>query len=118
MKNNGGGNIVNITVGGGDGAGGKNKFAYTVSKGGVTSLTRCAAADLAHFNIRVNAISIGPTGTPVGSKENLDRKRAYESQTLAGHIGMPEDVANAVRFLISDKAGYIYSAIIPVNGGR
>jgi NAD(P)-dependent dehydrogenase (short-subunit alcohol dehydrogenase family) len=44
MRECGGGNIVNITVGGGEGGGGKNKFAYTVSKGGVNSLTKCAAA--------------------------------------------------------------------------
>jgi NAD(P)-dependent dehydrogenase (short-subunit alcohol dehydrogenase family) len=119
MKECGGGNIVNITVGGGDGGGSKNKFAYTVSKGGVNSLTKCAAADLAPFNIRVNAISIGPTGSPVGSKEHPDRKRNYSSpQTLAGHIGKPEDIANAVSFLVSDRGSYIYSAIIPVNGGR
>jgi NAD(P)-dependent dehydrogenase (short-subunit alcohol dehydrogenase family) len=119
MKECGGGSIVNITVGGGDGGGAKNKFAYTVSKGGVNSLTRCAASDLASFNIRVNAISIGPTGSPVGSKEHPDRKRSYASpQTLAGHIGTPEDITNAVSFLVSDKASYIYGAIIPVNGGR
>ena len=46
-----------------------------------------AAVDLASFNIRVNAISIGPTGSPVDSKENPGRKREYESNALAGHIG-------------------------------
>ena len=115
MKAHGGGNIVNITIGGDRAIG--NKFAYSVSKGGVNSLTMSAAVDLAPFNIRVNAISIGPTGTPVGSKENPDRTRKYESNTLAGHIGLPSDVANAVSFLISEKAQYIYGAILPVNGG-
>ena len=115
MKEHGGGNIVNITIGSGRGIG--NKFAYSVSKGGVNSLTMSAAVDLAPFNIRVNAISIGPTGTPVGSKENPDRKREYESNTLAGHIGLPSDIANAVSFLVSEKAQYIYGAILPVDGG-
>ncbi len=119
MKECGGGNIINITIGGGDGGANENKFAYRVSKGGVNSLTYCAASDLAPFNIRVNAVSIGPTGTPVGSKEHPDRKRGYASpQTLAGHIGSPEDVANAVSFLVSSKASYIYSSILTVNGGR
>lgn len=113
MKEHGGGNIVNITVGSGRG----NKFAYGVSKGGVNALTTSAAVDLAPFNIRVNAISIGPTGTPVGSKENPDRKRKYGSNTLAGHIGLPQDIANAVSFLVSEKASYVYAAILPVNGG-
>jgi len=119
MKTHGGGNIINITIGGVAGSGGKDKFAYLVSKGGVNSLIRCAAADLAQFNIRVNAISIGPTGSPVGSKEHPDRKRSYTSpQTMAGHVGEPADVANAVSFLVSEKAKYIYGAILPVDGGR
>ncbi|MHA1939645.1 MAG: SDR family NAD(P)-dependent oxidoreductase, partial [Candidatus Thorarchaeota archaeon] len=114
MKENGGGNIVNITVGSG-GAG--NMFSYTVSKGGVNTLTASAAIDLAPFNIRVNAVQIGRTGTPVGSKEHPDRRRPYENDTLSGHIGLPADIANAVSFLISEKASYIYAAILPVNGG-
>jgi glucose 1-dehydrogenase len=120
MKENGGGSIVNITVGGAvAAAGGKQKFAYTVAKGGVNSLTKCAAADLAPFKIRVNAVSIGQTGSPVGSKEHPDRKREYFlPSVLAGHIGMPEDVANAVSFLVSDKASYIWGAILAVDGGR
>ena len=52
MKEHGGGNIVNITIGSSRGIG--NKFAYSVSKGGVNSLTMSAAVDLAPFNIRVN----------------------------------------------------------------
>jgi len=115
MKEHVGGNIVNITVGGNRGIG--NKFAYSVSKGGVNYLTMSAAIDLAPYNIRVNAISIGPTGTPVGNKENPDRTRKYESNTLARHIGLPSDIADAVPFLVSEKARYIYAAILPVNGG-
>lgn len=116
MKEQGGGNIVNITIGGGGGS--KNKFTYSVSKGGVNSLTASAAVDLAPFNIRVNAVSIGPTGTPVGSKDNRDRKRGYESNTLAGHIGSPSDIASAVSFLVSEKAQYVYKATLAVDGGR
>jgi len=120
MKEHGGGSIVNIPVGGAAAAaGGKQKFAYTVAKGGVNSLTKCAAADLAPFQIRVNAVSIGQMGSPVGSKERPDRRREYAlPSVLAGHIGMPEDVANAVSFLVSDKASYIWGAIIAVDGGR
>lgn len=116
MKEQGGGNIVNVTIGGGGGA--RNKFTYSVSKGGVNSLTMSAAVDLAPFNIRVNAVSIGPTGTPVGSKDNPDRKRGYESNTLAGHIGSPSDIASAVSFLVSEKAQYVYKATLAVDGGR
>ena len=61
-------------------------------------------------------VTIPFSGTPAGSKENPDRKRKYESNTLAGHIGLPSDIASAVPFLISEKARYIYAAILPVNG--
>ncbi len=120
MKEHGGGSIVNVTVGGAAvTAGGKQKFAYTVAKGGVNSLTKCAAADLAPFKIRVNAVSIGQMGSPVGSKEHPDRRREYAlPSVLAGHIGMPEDVANAVSFLVSEKASYVWGAILAVDGGR
>jgi NAD(P)-dependent dehydrogenase (short-subunit alcohol dehydrogenase family) len=116
MKEHGGGNIVNITVSGKGGS--KNKFSYLVSKGGVNSLTMSAALDLASFNIRVNAVSISVTGTPVGQKDFPERTRKYENPAIpAGHIGEPSDVANAVSFLVSEKARYVYGAILAVDGG-
>jgi NAD(P)-dependent dehydrogenase (short-subunit alcohol dehydrogenase family) len=116
MKESGGGNIVNITVS--STRGGKNKFSYTVSKGGINSLTGCAATDLAQYNIRVNAVGIGITGTPVGSKDHPDRTRGYENpSSLNGHIGDPLDVAQAVSFLVSDKARQIWGTILNVDGG-
>lgn len=116
MKKHGGGNIINITISRNRGA--KNKFSYSVSKGGVNSLTMSAAVDLAPFNIKVNAIGIGPTGTPVGQKEFPNRTRRYESPEIpAGHVGNPIDIANVVSFLVSEKANYIYGAILAVDGG-
>lgn len=114
MKAQGGGSIVNITVSSSRGT--KDKFSYMVSKGGVNYLTMCAAIDLAPFNIRVNAVGSGIVGTPVGYKEYINRP--YENDRIPiGHIGDPIDVANAVAFLVSDKAKYIIGAILPVDGG-
>jgi len=116
MKEQGGGNIVNITISRGRGA--RSKFAYSVSKGGVNALTMSAAIDLAPYKIRVNAVGIGPTGTPVGHKENPGRTRKYESpDNPAGHVGEPADIARAVSFLVSDKASYVYGATLTVDGG-
>jgi NAD(P)-dependent dehydrogenase (short-subunit alcohol dehydrogenase family) len=116
MKDQGGGNIVNITISRNRGA--KNKFSYVVSKGGVNALTMCAQIDLAPFNIRVNAVGIGPTGSPVGQKENPERTRVHESPYIpARHIGYPNDIANAVTFLLSEKGSYIYGAFLNVDGG-
>jgi NAD(P)-dependent dehydrogenase (short-subunit alcohol dehydrogenase family) len=114
MKGHGGGAIVNITVSSTRGV--KDKFSYMVSKGGVNFLTTSAALDLAPFGIRVNAVGSGLVGTPVGYREFVDRP--YKNQRIpVGHIGDPEDVAEAVAFLVSDKAKYIVGALLSVDGG-
>lgn len=114
MKGHGGGAIVNITVSSTRGV--KDKFSYMVSKGGVNGLTLSAALDLAPFDIRVNAVGSGLVGTPVGYREFVDRP--YKNQRIpVGHIGDPQDVAQAVAFLVSDKAKYIVGAVLPVDGG-
>ncbi len=114
MKDQGGGAIVNITVSSTRGA--KDKFSYMVSKGGVNYLTMCAAIDLAPFNIRVNAVGSGLVGTPVSYKEYVNRP--YKNARVPiGHIGEPEDVAEAVAFLVSDKAKYAVGSLLPIDGG-
>ncbi len=116
MKTHGGGSIVNMTVSSTRGF--KDKFSYMVSKGGIKYMTTSAAVDLAPFNIRVNAVGSGMVGTPVGHKDLPERKRPYLIPALpAGHAGDPQDVANAISFLVSEKANYIYGAILPVDGG-
>ncbi len=114
MKEKGGGSIVNITVSSARGT--KDKFSYMVTKGGVNYLTMCAAIDLAPFSIRVNAVGSGLVGTPVGYREYVGRP--YQNERIpTGHIGNPEDVAEAVAFLTSDKAKYIVGSILSVDGG-
>jgi 3-oxoacyl-[acyl-carrier protein] reductase len=116
MQTHGGGSIINMTVSSTRGA--KDKFSYMVSKGGIKSMTMSAALDLAPFNIRVNAVGSGLVGTPVGHKDFPERARPYQIESIpAGHRGDPSDVAHAISFLVSEKAKYIYGAILPVDGG-
>jgi NAD(P)-dependent dehydrogenase (short-subunit alcohol dehydrogenase family) len=116
MKTHQGGDIINITISRTRGI--RSKFSYVVSKGGINSLTGCAAADLASYGIRVNSIGIGPTGTPVGSREYPDRKRGETNlASLTGRIGHPGEIAAAVSFLLSDKSSYIWGTIVNVDGG-
>ena len=115
MKEQGGGNIINISAGSGERSS-PGGAAYSISKGAVNSLTRQAAADLAP-TIRVNGLISGLVGTPIGSKHMGKRKPEYDMIPLR-RIGQPEDVAEAAVFLASDKASYITNTILPVDGGR
>ena len=113
MKEKGGGNIVNITIAGGRAV--KNRLAYIVSKGAVIFLTMSMAVDLASYNIRVNAVALGPVGTAVSSP---GVERPYKNDRIPiGHIGSPEDVGETVSFLVSEKAKHILGGVIPVDGG-
>ena len=109
-----GGSMVNVTISVTRGV--PNKFSYVTSKGGVNFMTMAAALDLAPYGIRVNAIGSGLVGTPVGHRDFHERPREVPGVPL-GHIGDPEDVANAVAFLVSDEAKYIVGALLPVDGG-
>ncbi|HEY3801631.1 MAG TPA: SDR family oxidoreductase [Kofleriaceae bacterium] len=114
MKTGGGGAIVNITVSSTRGA--KDKFSYMVSKGGINYLTMCAAIDLAPFGIRVNAVGSGLVGTAVGYRDFANRP-FDNARVPIGHIGEPADVAEAVAFLVSDRAKYTVGARLAVDGG-
>ncbi|OGI22217.1 MAG: hypothetical protein A2808_02410 [Candidatus Moranbacteria bacterium RIFCSPHIGHO2_01_FULL_55_24] len=92
---------------------------YSASKAGMNGLTRGLALELAPRKITVNAVAPGAIDTPGASQMNLDPKA--REQTLAmiplNRQGVPEDIANAVVFLASEKASYITGQVLVVDGG-
>jgi len=91
---------------------------YCASKGGINAMTRALALELALKKITVNAIAPGAIDTP-GANVSLNEE--VKKQTIAmiplARMGQPEDIANAVVFLASDKADYITGQTLIVDGG-
>ena len=93
---------------------------YAASKGAVVAFTKSLALEMASFNVRVNCVAPGDTLTPLtlqqlkNSGESVgDLEKLYP----LGRIGKPEEVAEAIYFLASEKANFITGAILSVDGG-
>ena len=107
------GKIINIASDAGKSGGGIPIAHYAASKAGVICLTKSLATELAPYGINVNAVSPGLIRTRM-SEEVLKTRKV---KIPLGRIGEPEEVANAVVFLASDKAAYITGEILDVNAG-
>lgn len=118
MARNGGGSIVNIASITGV-VGSPGQVAYSSTKGAVIALTKSAAKELAPMNIRVNAVAPGIINTERFAElyeadgDKIDQRIGH---IALGRLGTPQDVANAVAFLASDRASYISGHILGVDG--
>ncbi len=99
-------------------------LAYCVSKAGVDQLTRCAALELAAHGVRVNAVNPGVVVTNLHRRSGVDEsnyaaflERSKETHPL-GRPGAPEEIADLIAFLASDRAGWITGETISIDGGR
>jgi 3-oxoacyl-[acyl-carrier protein] reductase len=90
---------------------------YAAAKAGIIGFTRSLARELISRNITVNAVAPGYIATEMTGAMPDKARETLLSQIPAGRVGTPEEVAAAVKFLISDEASYITGQVIHVNGG-
>jgi len=111
-----GGAIVNIASVVGE-MGNSGQAAYSASKGALIALTKTVARELASRNVRVNAVAPGFIDTPMTQAlPEAAKTKLFEAIPLA-RLGTPQDIADCVAWLSSDKASYVTGAVIRVNGG-
>jgi NAD(P)-dependent dehydrogenase (short-subunit alcohol dehydrogenase family) len=116
MRRRGGGAIVNI----GSGCNTvpfPGLVAYTASKGGIEMLTKVSAVELAPLRIRVNCVAPGAIEVERTRLELPDYAGTWGRLTPLGRVGTPEDIAQAVTFLVSPASDYITGQTINVDGG-
>jgi NAD(P)-dependent dehydrogenase (short-subunit alcohol dehydrogenase family) len=90
---------------------------YGSSKAAINLLTKAWAAEYGPKGIRVNAVSPGPTRTE-GTAAMGEELQRLAAQAPAGRPAAPEEIAEAIVFLSSDRASFIHGAVLPVDGGR
>lgn len=116
MKESGGGAIVVNTAKSGL-RGMATAGAYSAAKAAAAMLVQVAALEAGPANIRVNAVAPGYIGTDAWMAKLGAQKDAFAETVPLRRIGTGEDVAQVVTWLLSDAAGYVTGAVIPVDGG-
>lgn len=110
------GRIISITsvVGA---AGNPGQANYAAAKAGVAGMTRALARELGSRGITVNCVAPGFIETDMTARLPPEQQKALLGQIPLGHLGKPADIAHAVAFLASPKAGYVTGQELHVNGG-
>jgi 3alpha(or 20beta)-hydroxysteroid dehydrogenase len=116
MERAGGGSIVNISSTAGL-RGSPGALAYSATKWALRGMTKAAAVDLAPKGIRVNSIHPGPIETDMVKVWTNEQRAVRLSQIPIGRIGVADDVARVVLFLLSEESAYMTGAELAVDGG-
>ncbi|MFQ5996328.1 MAG: SDR family NAD(P)-dependent oxidoreductase [Dehalococcoidales bacterium] len=117
MKQRGGGNIVNISSMAAKSISDTSSPDYTASKAGVIAFTRQLAYELGPHNIRVNVVCPATVMTTI-TEITPEAEKKLIGVTPLRRLSAPEDIANVVTFLVSDKARMITGATIDIDGGQ
>jgi NAD(P)-dependent dehydrogenase (short-subunit alcohol dehydrogenase family) len=119
MQPQGNGSIINLSSTMGQRAS-PGVSLYAASKHAVEGLTKAAALEGAAFGVRVNAVAPGPVDTEMLNRftGNAERKAGVMAGVPLKRVGKPDEIAEAIAFLASDKASFITGQILGVNGGR
>ena len=116
MLKNKSGKIINITSVVGH-TGNIGQANYTASKSGIVAMSKSLALEYGKKNINVNCISPGFISSAMTDKMDEKYKESIISKIPSNRLGKPQDIANAVVFLISDSSNYINGETIHINGG-
>lgn len=117
MREQKSGSIVNISSLSGK-SGNPGQTNYSAAKAGIVGLTKAAAKEVAHHNVRVNAVQPGLIRTPMTAAMPPDVFAQREADAPMKRAGEPGEVAGAVVFLASSLSSYITGSVIEVGGGR
>lgn len=117
MREQKAGSIVNISSLSGK-SGNPGQTNYSAAKAGIVGLTKSAAKELAHHNVRVNAVQPGLIRTPMTEAMPPEIFAQREADVPMKRAGTPEEVAGAVVFLASELSSYITGTVVEVGGGR
>lgn len=110
------GSIINVSSMWGE-VGASCEVVYSTAKAGLIGFTKALAKEVGPSNIRVNCVSPGVIDTPMNACYDEETMRDLAEETPLNRIGTPEEVANVIFFLASDKATFITGQDIGVNGG-
>ena len=119
MIENGSGKVVNIASDSGR-VGSSGEAVYSAAKGGVISLTKTLAREMARYKLNINCIAPGPSNTPLIEEigtYNQGIVKALEKAIPFRRLAEAKDIANAVAYFASPEADYVTGQTLSVNGG-